>query len=134
MKIDNIQSINLVRTNPAHFGTGKIQPVTEKTYGGDAIIQKVSGISSNNGGVSLQRTSATNGSKTFEAYLMEAVNSVNDNQMAVNKLQEQLITDPDSIDIHDVTIAVSKARMSMNLAQTVIDRLVTSWNEITTTR
>ena len=49
-------------------------------------------------------------------------------------VQEKLITDPDDVDIHDVTIAMAKARQSLNLAQTVIDRLVTGWNEITTTR
>ena len=65
---------------------------------------------------------------------MEAVNSVNAQQNQVSKLQEKIITNPDDVDIHDVTIAMSKARMSLNLAQTVIDRLVTGWNEITTTR
>ena len=62
------------------------------------------------------------------------MNSVNSQQNSVSQLQEKVITDPDSVDIHDVTIAMSKARMSLNLAQTVIDRLVTGWNEITTTR
>ena len=49
-------------------------------------------------------------------------------------LQQKVITDPDSVDLHDVTIAMSKARMSLNLAQSVIDRLVQGWSEITTTR
>jgi flagellar hook-basal body complex protein FliE len=52
----------------------------------------------------------------------------------VSQLQEQVITNPDSVDIHDVTIAMSKARMSLELTQNVINTLVTSWNEITTTR
>lgn len=65
---------------------------------------------------------------------MDAMNTMNSQQMEVSNLQEKVITNPDSVDIHDVTIAMSKARMSLNLAQTVIDRVVTSWNEITTTR
>ena len=65
---------------------------------------------------------------------MEALNSVNGSQLEVNAVQEKLITNPDEVDIHDVTIAMSKARMSLNLAQNVIDRITTSWNEITTTR
>ena len=48
--------------------------------------------------------------------------------------KRQLITDPDSVDIHDVTTAMAKARMSMDLAKSVIDRLVSGWNEISTTR
>ena len=62
------------------------------------------------------------------------MDSMNSQQLDVTKIQEQLITDPDSVDVHDVTIAMQKARMSLNLAQTVIDRIVTNWNEITTTR
>jgi len=62
------------------------------------------------------------------------MNSVNSQQNSVSQLQEKVITDPDSVDIHDVTIAMSKARMSLELTQNVINTLVTSWNEITTTR
>ena len=75
-----------------------------------------------------------NQSKTFQSYLLDALNTVNSQQLDVTSVQEKLITDPDDVDIHDVTIAMAKARQSLNLAQTVIDRLVTGWNEITTTR
>ena len=71
---------------------------------------------------------------SFENYLIDAVKSMNEQQLDVNRMQEKLITDPDSLDIHDVTIAMAKARMSLNLAQTVIDRIVQGWSEITTTR
>ena len=47
---------------------------------------------------------------------------------------EKMIIDPDSVDIHDVTTAMAEANMSLSLAQTVISRMVSSWNEITTTR
>ena len=73
-------------------------------------------------------------SRSFQSYLMEALNSVNGSQLDVSAVQEKLITNPDEVDIHDVTIAMSKARMSLNLAQNVIDRITTSWNEITTMR
>ena len=65
---------------------------------------------------------------------MQGLDTVNTQQNDVSKIQERLITDPDSVDVHDVTIAMSKARMSLNLAHSVIDRLVSGWNEITTTR
>ena len=38
------------------------------------------------------------------------------------------------VDVQDVTIAMAKAQMSLNLAQTVIDRLLTGWSEIQTSR
>ena len=62
------------------------------------------------------------------------MNEMNNQQMNVSEMEKILETDPSAIDIHDVTIAVSKARMSLNLTQNVIDRLVSGWNEITTTR
>ena len=72
--------------------------------------------------------------RSFDDYLIQAFEKLNDQQVNVANLQQQVITDPDSVDLHDVTIAMSKARMSLNLAQTVIDRLVQGWSEITTTR
>ena len=120
MKIPEIGSLQMIRTDQQHFGTGKIRPLgglsgLEIDYKTDAV------------------TSGTE-KKSFQSYLIEAVNTVNNQQLDVADIQEKLITDPDSIDVHDVTIAMSKARMSLNLAQTVIDRLVSGWNEITTTR
>lgn len=70
----------------------------------------------------------------FESLLMKGINGVNDSQLEVNAMEKKLITDPDSVDIHDVTIAMAKAQQSLSLAQTVIDRLVSGWNELSTTR
>ena len=72
--------------------------------------------------------------KSFGEYLSEAFSAMNQQQMDVNSLTKQLITDPDSVDIHDVTTAMAKAKMSLNLAQTVIDRLITGWNELSQNR
>ena len=72
--------------------------------------------------------------KSFGEYLSEAFSAMNKQQTDVNSLTKQMITDPDSVDIHDVTTAMAKARMSMDLAKTVVDRVVNGWNEITTTR
>ena len=61
--------------------------------------------------------------KSFDSYLLE-----------VDALSERAIVDPESVDIHDITTAMAKAQMSLSLAKTVVDRVVTGWNEITTTR
>ena len=65
---------------------------------------------------------------------MEAMKSVNAQQLEVSDLTQKVITDPDDINVAQVTTAMAKARMSLNLAQNVIDRLLSGWNEITTTR
>ena len=107
-------TLELNRTDAAHLGT---RPLSE-SFGTPASGSVTEG----------KRKGA------FETYLLQAVEQMNDQQTAVSKLQEQVITDPDSVDIHDVTIAMAKAQMSLNLAQTVIDRVITGWNELSQTR
>lgn len=110
MKVMNsISELQLMRTNPAHAGTSPL---------GTEVAQS--------GGV--KKTGM------FEAKLLDAVSAMNDQQLDVGRVEQQLITDPDSVDVHDVVTAMAKAQMSLSLAQTVIDRLVTGWNEISTTR
>lgn len=110
-----IGSLELNRTHPAHLGT-KPLGVTE----GFSEIKP--------GAV------ARTGKDSFESYLLEAVETLNGQQTAVDKIEEKLITDPDSVDIHDVTIAMAKAQMSLSLAQTVIDRVITGWTNLSQTR
>lgn len=131
MKIPEMNPIQLNRSNEQHFGNSRIVPLTYKV--GEGPVTSVGKVTRGTEAVSVSKNSS-NGIKSFQDYLLEAVNSVNSQQNAASKLSEKMITDPDSIDIHDVTIAMSKARMSLNLAQNVIDCLVTGWNEITTTR
>ncbi|MCR5612558.1 flagellar hook-basal body complex protein FliE [Treponema sp.] len=72
--------------------------------------------------------------KSFDSYILDAVSKMNEQQLDVNRLEEQALVDPDSVDIHDITTAIAKSQMSLSLAKTVVDRVVTGWNEITTTR
>ena len=131
MKIPELGTIEMFRSDPRHFGKGKIQPLTYNLYGNSAV-PKVDGVSSRTESASIQRTAGSQ--KSFQSFLMDALNSMNSQQNEVSKLSEKLITSPDEVDVHDVTIAMAKARMSLNLAQNVIDRMVSSWNDITTTR
>jgi len=114
-------TLELNRTNPAHLGTKPLTDLAKKLY-----------IDGNGNAANSVETEKTHG--TFESYLLDAMNDMNGQQVAVSKIEEQIETDPDSVDIHDVTTAMAKAQMSLSLAQTVIDRLVTGWNEISTTR
>ncbi|MCR5764191.1 MAG: flagellar hook-basal body complex protein FliE [Treponema sp.] len=107
-----IGSLELNRSNPSHLGTAPLIDSVGKAT--NAPVEKSKG--------------------SFENYLLAAVEELNGQQAAVGKMQEQLITDPDSVDIHDVTIAMAKAQMSLNLAQTVIDRVITGWNDLSQTR
>ena len=130
MKIQDFGTLQMVRTDKAHFGQGKIQPLTRNAPGMSAV-QAVSRADRSTEAPSIQPAGQ---SKSFQSYLLDALTTVNTQQLDVNAVEEKLITNPDEVDIQDVTIAMAKARQSLNLAQTVIDRLVTGWNEITTTR
>ena len=130
MKIQEFGTLQMVRTDKAHFGQGKIQALTANTPG-LSPIEKVQGAVKSTEAASVQRAGQA---KSFQSYLLDALETVNTQQLDVNTVQEKLITDPEDVNVADVTIAMAKARMSLNLAQTVIDRLVSGWNEITTTR
>lgn len=119
MKIEDFGTLQMTRTNPAHTGTSKLTDIA------GSPLNKIPSAAENGQAKAI---------KSFDQYLVEAMSSMNQQQLDVTRLQEQVITDPDSLDIHDVTIAMSKARMSLNLAQSVIDRLISGWNEISTTR
>ncbi|MBQ1175667.1 MAG: flagellar hook-basal body complex protein FliE [Treponema sp.] len=110
MKIPELKNIQLNKTHELHNGQTRISTENAASSG----VEKTR--------------------RSFDDYLIQAFEKLNDQQVNVANLQQQVITDPDSVDLHDVTIAMSKARMSLNLAQTVIDRLVQGWSEITTTR
>ena len=120
MKIPEFGTLQMVRTDARHYGTGDVVSLTS--------------LSQNKDSTALLHTTQKEGKLSFQDYLLQGLETVSTQQNDVSKIQEQIITDPDSVDVHDVTIAMQKARMSLNLAQTVIDRLVTDWNEITTTR
>ncbi len=110
--------MQMTRTDAAHTGASKLSDIGAPAGGIPSAAEQ---------GAGRMR-------RSFEEYLVDAVKSMNSQQLEVSSLQQRLVTEPDSVDIHDVTIAMSKARMSLNLAQSVIDRLVQGWSEITTTR
>lgn len=110
-------SMELNRSNMSHLGTSAIGNVSKALKGNETAS-----------------VGGTEKKESFRTYLLEAVNEMNSQQLNVSALQEKVITDPDSVDIHDVTTAMAKAQMSLDLAQNVIDRLVKGWNELSQNR
>jgi len=138
MKIAEFGSMPINYSKTEHYGNQKNKSLTSKVgFNSSFDDGVVAGINKKHDSVNTiitDKTSSAQPARSFQEYLMEAVNTVNNQQMDVSDLSEKLITSPDEVDVHDVTIAMSKARMSLNLAQTVIDRLVTDWNELSTNR
>lgn len=125
MKISEFGTLQMARSDAAHYGSSKIF----SEIVGDTASNRIDTRLTNAARDGLKKTSIS-----FDNYLIDAVNKMNDQQMNVADIEQKLITEPESVDIHDVTVAMAKARMSLNLAKTVIDRLVQGWSEITTTR
>jgi flagellar hook-basal body complex protein FliE len=71
---------------------------------------------------------------SFEQTLLKAFDQMNEKQVKTDELAQQMIVNPESVDPHDVTIAMAEANLSLKIAQSVIDRVIKGWNEITTTR
>jgi flagellar hook-basal body complex protein FliE len=103
-------------THPKHMapsansftGIGKNITELEKKIGADSVIR----------------------SGTFEETMLQALDKVSGDQQFASTLAEQAITDPDSVDIHDITIAQAKAGMSLNITRNILSRLVQGWKDI----
>jgi flagellar hook-basal body complex protein FliE len=112
--------IPLNLTHPKHMapdsrslaGIGKSITELEKKIGADSVV----------------------GSGTFEEVMLQALDKVSGDQQFADGLAQRAITDPDSVDIHDITIAQAKASMSLNITRNILSRLVQGWRDIINTR
>ncbi|MDR2110585.1 MAG: flagellar hook-basal body complex protein FliE [Spirochaetaceae bacterium] len=73
-------------------------------------------------------------SGAFEDAMLLALDRVSAYQQASSDLAQAAVTDPESVDIHDITVAEAKASMSLNIARTVLNRLVQGWKDLINTR
>jgi len=76
----------------------------------------------------------TQGNQSFENLMLKALDGVSGDQLKASAMIEKAITEPGTVDIHDVTIAQAKASMSLNITRTVLSRIVQSWKDIVNTR
>ena len=72
--------------------------------------------------------------QNFEQVLLKAFDMMNAKQTKVDELTERMIVSPESVDPHDVTISMAEASLSLKITQTIIDKAIKAWNDITTTR
>ena len=71
---------------------------------------------------------------SFEDAMLKALDGVNTDQNNSSALMQAMVTDPDSVDAHDVTIGMAKANLSLNITRVVLDRIVRGWKEVINTR
>jgi len=76
----------------------------------------------------------TKAPSSFEQALLKAMDGVSSSQNKSDDLLQKVVADPNSVDAQDVTIAMAEANMSLNLAKTILSRLVTAWRDVISTR
>ncbi len=70
----------------------------------------------------------------FAEVLKNALHEANAVQQESTALAQSFITDPDSVDVHDVTIAMAKANMAIQITKQVLDGAIKAYNEIINVR
>ncbi|MBN1532249.1 MAG: flagellar hook-basal body complex protein FliE [Spirochaetes bacterium] len=79
-----------------------------------------------------QRPSSDAGdiSTSFSDVLRTAINRVNDLEVDSQNLSQQMITEPESVDIHSVMIAAQKAEIALSFTRAVRDEAVRAFREL----
>jgi flagellar hook-basal body complex protein FliE len=93
-----------------------------KRIGSDAVLRANANVTNFGKGVS------------FADEMLKAIDKVSTGQNTVGELVEAAIIDPDSVDVHDITIAEAEASMSLGIARTVLSRITQAWRDITNAR
>jgi flagellar hook-basal body complex protein FliE len=114
------QRFSLSRTNPLHGDS----PLAAYVPPGKAISELGNKI----GAESVLR------SGTFDEMMLQSLDKVSADQQFAEGLLEAAVTDPGSVDAHDLTIAQAKAAMSLSIARTVLSRVVQGWRDLINTR
>ena len=61
---------------------------------------------------------------------MQTLNGANDLQLEADRLSQQMIINPDSVDTHDVTIALAQANLAVSLTKAVVDGALEAYSNI----
>jgi flagellar hook-basal body complex protein FliE len=72
--------------------------------------------------------------QSFGDLLLGALNGVNASQKKGMELTQKMITDPDSVDVHDVTIALAEANLAISMSKAIVDRALSAYREIINVR
>jgi flagellar hook-basal body complex protein FliE len=115
-----VKLMELARSNPMHY-----------TASGAAGIMN-GGIGGGEGGPPAGGGAAKPAS--FQDAMLKAMDGVSASQNKSDSLLQRVVADPDSVDAQDVTISMAEANMSLNLAKTILSRIVTAWKDVINTR
>ena len=110
----------MTRTHPKHMG-----PI-DSPYSG-----------SGNNMISLEKkigAEGITGAGSFEHAMLRALDKVSGAQNYPGDLAREAIINPDSVDVHDITIAQSMANMSFGITRNILSRLTQGWRDLINAR
>ena len=67
---------------------------------------------------------------SFADLVRNGLNAANQAQMDSSDMFVKMITEPDSVEVHDVSIAMAKANMSLQITKSVVDGAVQAYKDI----
>ena len=105
--------VKLARTNPRHLGG-----IGEPTAAAGAAFP----------GGQVGATSAAE--QKFGDLLLGALGTVNDSQLTAMNLSQRMVTDPASVNVEDVTIALADANLALSMTKAIVDRALAAYREI----
>lgn len=86
------------------------------------------------GSAALRPQAAATAEAGFGQIFFDALSSVNDKQLQTMDLTEAMITDPDSVDIHDITVAIAEANLALSMTKAIMDKAIRAYQEIINVR
>jgi flagellar hook-basal body complex protein FliE len=107
MQADQVSGdmVSMITTHPSHFGYSKIQRKGGEASGSDFV-------------------------SSFTGALKDAFFKVNDLQLQSDELTKALAVRPETVDVHDVTIAAEKARIALLFTKSIVDRVTQAYKEL----
>ena len=66
----------------------------------------------------------------FGQMLMSALGGVSDSQTTAMDLSQKMITDPSTVNVEDVTIAMAQANLALSMTKAIVDRALAAYREI----
>jgi flagellar hook-basal body complex protein FliE len=102
------------------FGTGQVT--------GDQVALKAT--HKNHFGIKQPGLKDESSAVEFTNALKAALGETNNLQQGLTDITQAYLTDPESVDVHDVTIAMSKANMSLEITKAVVDGALKAYNNI----
>jgi flagellar hook-basal body complex protein FliE len=111
--------VQLQRSDPRHLAGSGVAGTSGLLSGGAST-----------GGVQ----APANPESGFGRLFFDALNNVNDLQHTTMDMTEAMLTDPDSVDIHDVTVAIAEANLALSMTKAIMDRAIRAYQEVINTR